>query len=121
MNRDCARDGVVLRVDDGNGTLPARRAGVDHIDLVARGADGHRDRILPNRNLAVEAHIYHVDHGDRAAAAVGHVRVLAIAGRVLRKVVRAAAGEGERKQREGDEAGDCVARRVHDVIPAFKS
>ena len=96
MDGDGGGDGVVFSVDDGDGTLAAGGAGVDHVNLVARGAGGDGDGILADGQFAVEAHIDHVEDGDGAAAAVGDVGIFAVVGRVLREVVRAAGGEGQK-------------------------
>ena len=65
------------------------------------GVGGHGNRIVADRQFAIEPDIDHVEHGDGIAAGIGYVDVLAIVGRVLGKVVRAATGEAEREQREG--------------------
>jgi hypothetical protein len=106
VNGNVCRDGVVFRVDDRDRAILARRAGVDHVNFIAGGADGDGDGILADRKLAVQAHVDHVDDADGVAAAVGHVGEFAVVGRVLREVVRAAAGEGKGQQSEGEKAGD---------------
>ncbi len=85
---------VVFSVDDGDGALAARCAGVDYVNLIAGGAGGDGYGILAYGEFAVEAHVDRVDDGDGAALAVGDVGVFAIVGRVLGEVVMAAGGEG---------------------------
>ncbi len=74
---------------------PERRAGVDDVDFVARGAGGDRSGILADRQFAIDPHIDHVVDGYRSAAAVGDVGVFAVVWRELGKVVGAAGGEGQ--------------------------
>jgi hypothetical protein len=97
------------------------RALVDHIDFVAREADGHGDWILADRNFTVQAQIDHVEDTDRIAPAIGHVRVFAIVGRILRKLVRPATGKGRDQQREWKKAGGDGVRRIHGLSPDHKS
>ena len=76
--------------------MTAFLAGVDYIYFVASGAGRDGYGILTRGELAVQAEVHHVKDGDRAAAAVCDVGVFTVVGRVLREVVGAAGGEGER-------------------------
>ena len=111
MHRDGGGDGVVLGIDDGDGTLPGRRAGVDHIDFVAHGIGDNGGRILADGDFAIDAHVYDVVDRDGAAAAVGDVGVFAVGRIVLGKVVGAAGGEAE-CQRNRDAATDRQAPKI---------
>ena len=95
MEGDGGCNGVVFRVDYGEGALAGFRAGVDDVDLVAGGAGCDGDGVGADGDFAVEAEIDDVEDGDGVALAVGDVGIFAEVGGVLGELVGLAGGQGE--------------------------
>ena len=95
MKADGVDDLIRAGIDDGDGAVAVGGAGVDYVDLVLDGVDGHAGGVCADLEGAVGAEVDEVQNGDGVGAAVRDVGELAVAGGDVGEVGAAAGGEAE--------------------------